>query len=173
MIHNVERHGYRVALGDPLQPLLSPWKLPFYIWVFLRRKWGGSSHWNRTHNRFSFKLKTITIWMHGRKRTMFLLNELFIIAISMFKATITVQITWAITKMRPNVAMRKKVGSSTEIFSSSTLPSNSQNIAMNVVECLKCNHRQYVRLKVLSEVNGLSLGLWTVQWSAKVLSERL
>ena len=81
---------------------------------------------------------------------MILSNELFIIAISMFKATMTVHTTCAIIKMRPNVDVSKKAGSSTEIFSSSTLPSNIQNIAMNVVECLKCNHRQScVRLKVL------------------------
>ena len=61
---------------------------------------------------------------------MILSNELFIIAISMFKATITVHTTWAIMKMRPNVDVSEKAGSSTEILSSSTRPSNSQNIPM-------------------------------------------
>lgn len=41
---------------------------------------------------------------------MILLKELFIIAISMFKATMTVQITWAITKRWPKVEVREKSG---------------------------------------------------------------
>ena len=82
--------------------------------------------------------------MHGRKRTMILSNELFIIAISMFKATITVQTTWAIIKMRPNVDVSEKAGSSTEILSSSTRPSNSQNTPVKASLCLKgANHKKF------------------------------
>ena len=68
---------------------------------------------------------------------MILSNELFIIAISMFKVTMTVHTTWAIIKMRPNVDVSEKAGSSTEILSSSTRPSNSQNIPMKVSVCLE------------------------------------
>ena len=68
---------------------------------------------------------------------MILSNELFIIAISMFKATMTVQTTWAIIKVRPNVAESEKAGSSTEILSSSTRPSNNQNTPMKASVCLE------------------------------------
>ena len=82
------------------------------------------------------------IWNHCQRKkifTMILLKELFIIAISMFKATMTVQITWAITKRWPKVEVREKAGSLTEILSSSTRPSNSQNISRKVFVCLKTN----------------------------------
>lgn len=82
------------------------------------------------------------IWNHCQRKkifTMILLKELFIIAISMFKATMTVQITWAITKRWPKVEVREKAGSLTVILSSSTRPSNSQNISRKVFVCLKTN----------------------------------
>ena len=75
--------------------------------------------------------------MHRKKLTMILSKELFIIAISMFKATMMVQTTWAIIKMRPNVDDNLKAGSSTTILSSSTKPTNSQNIPIKVCVCLK------------------------------------
>ena len=81
--------------------------------------------------------QTENMLFRRKKLTIILSNELFIIAISMFKATITVQTTWAIIKMRPNVAVSKKAGSSTEIFSSSTRPSNSQNTPIKASLCLK------------------------------------
>ena len=56
-------------------------------------------------------------------------NELFIMAISMFKATITVQITYAIKNRRPKADVRRKLGSLTAISPSSTRPSNNQNMA--------------------------------------------
>ena len=61
--------------------------------------------------------------------TMIFSNELFIIAISMFKATITVQITYAIKNRRPKADVRRKLGSLTAISPSSTRPSNNQNMA--------------------------------------------
>ena len=77
------------------------------------------------------------MFVSQKKLTMILSNELFIIAISMFKATMTVQTTWAIIKMRPKVVVSEKAESSTEILSSSTTPSNSQNIPMKAAPCLK------------------------------------
>ena len=61
--------------------------------------------------------------------TMIFSNELFIMAISMFKATITVQITYAIKNRRPKADVRRKLGSLTAISPSSTRPSNNQNKA--------------------------------------------
>ena len=71
------------------------------------------------------------------KFTMIFWKELLIMAISIFKATMTVQTTWASIKMRPNVDTSLNAGSFTTILSSSMLPSNSQNAAMNVSVCLK------------------------------------
>lgn len=61
--------------------------------------------------------------------TMIFSNELFIMAISMFKATITVQITYAIKNRRPKADVRRNLGSLTAISPSSTRPSNNQNMA--------------------------------------------
>ena len=61
--------------------------------------------------------------------TMIFSNELFIMAISMFKATITVQITYAIKNRRPKADVRWKLESLTAISPSSTRPSNNQNMA--------------------------------------------
>ena len=84
------------------------------------------------------------MFVSQKKLTMILSNELFIIAISMFKATMTVQTTYAIIKVRPNVAVSEKAGSSTEILSSSTTPSNSQNTAMKASLWLKGeNHNKF------------------------------
>ena len=84
------------------------------------------------------------MFVSQKRLTMILSNELFIIAISMFKATITVQTTWAIIKMRPNVDVSEKAGSSTEILSSSTRPSNSQNTPVKASLCLKgANHNKF------------------------------
>ena len=84
------------------------------------------------------------MFVSQKKLTMILSNELFIIAISMFKATMTVQTTYAIIKVRPNVAVSEKAGSSTEILSSSTRPSNSQNTPVKASLCLKgANHKKF------------------------------
>ena len=61
--------------------------------------------------------------------TMIFANELFIIAISMFTATITVQMTYAIKNRRPKIDVRRKLASLTAISPSSTRPSNNQNMA--------------------------------------------
>ena len=65
----------------------------------------------------------------------------------MFKATMTVQTTWAIIKMRPKVDVRVNAGSFTEILSSSTRPSNSQNIAIKALVCLKCKTQPICKMK--------------------------